>query len=94
MNIKAEDKDFEDGPLKQAEWTKTSNEGCDEDSDDSDDDLVYATGFPPPPPGKRLAPVGQEVDAEEVRDGKALQVSVRLINYVAIGPLTLFGKYV
>ena len=94
MNIKAEDKDFEDGPLKQAEWTKTSSGGCDEDSDDSDDDLVYATGFPPPPPGKRLAPVGQEVDAEEVRDGKALQVSVRLINYAATGPLTLFGKYV
>ena len=83
MNVKAEDKDFDDSPLKQAEWTKTSNKGCYED-DDSDDDLVYATGFPPPPPGKRLAPVGQEVDAEEVRDGKALQVSAhtRMLRYM------------
>ena len=84
MNIKVEDNDLDDSPLKQSEWTKTSNEGRNEDSDDSDDELVYATGFPPPPPGKRLAPVGQEVDAEEVRDGKALQVSasyVRKIRY-------------
>lgn len=75
MNIKAEEGDSDDSILKKpVEWTKTSNGGCcneDSDSDgDSDDELVYATGFPPPPPGKRLAPVGQEVDAEEVRDGK------------------------
>ena len=72
MNIKAEDKEFDDSPLKTAEWTKTSNDGRNEEDEDSDDDLVYATGFPPPPPGKRLAPVGQEVDAEEVRDGKVI----------------------
>ena len=79
MNIKAGDKGFDDSLLKPSspEWTKTSNEGDedDDDDDDSDSDIVaHATGFPPPPPGKRLAPVGQEVDAEEVRDGQAHQV--------------------
>ena len=92
MNIKAEEGDSDDSILKKpVEWTKTSNGSCcneDSDSDgDSDDELVYAsTGFPPPPPGKRLAPVGQEVDAEEVRDGKeAPQVSCDMTGFDSDG---------
>ena len=92
MNIKAEERDSDDSILKKpVEWTKTSSGGCcneDSDSDgDSDDELVYAsTGFPPPPPGKRLAPVGQEVDAEEVRDGKeAPQVSCDMTGFDSDG---------